>query len=114
MPGRRTARGAQKLQRDPRSHGQMMKNAIEAVEALYQRALPKIKAEVTVNGKLSGDRLNHCQLGAHALAYLATELNACKQLAAWATQIGDEWSHDVAAAYIGEAARSLRAGVELT
>src|SRR5690349_2401369 len=91
-----------------------MKQAIEAIEALYRRALPKIKAEVSVGGKLNADRLNHRQLGLHALAYMATELNACNQLAAWAKKIGDEWSHDVAAAYIGEVVRSLRAGVELS
>src|SRR5262245_39462440 len=91
-----------------------MKHAIEAIEALYQRALPKIKAEVSSSGKISGERLNQWQLGAHALAYIATELNACNQLATWSKHVGDEWSHDVAAAYVGEVARSLRAGVELT
>ncbi len=90
-----------------------MERVLEALGAVYQKALANVKTKVVVNGRLNGDLLNDEQLAAHALAYLATELEACKQLAAWSARVGGEFEGKVARAYIGELARNLRGGVDL-
>ena len=90
-----------------------MERVLEALGAVYQKALANLKTKVVVNGRLNGDRLNDEQLAGHALAYLATELEACKQLAAWSARVGGEFEGKVARAYIGELARNLRGGVDL-
>ena len=56
-----------------------MQRVIEAIGAVYDKALANLKSKVVVNGRTNGDRLNDEQLAAHALAYLATELEACRQ-----------------------------------
>lgn len=86
---------------------------IEAISALYDKALSNLRAELVVDGRPNGKKLNQRQLGAHALAYLATELEACRQLAGWAERTGGEFEAKVACAYIGEVARSLPGGVDL-
>ena len=85
-----------------------MQNVIEAVSAVYKKAHDNLKAKVVVGGRLKGNLLNDEQLAAHALAYLATELEACRQLSAWAETVGGEFEGKVARAYIGELARNLR------
>jgi (2S)-methylsuccinyl-CoA dehydrogenase len=90
-----------------------MERVLEALGAVYQKALANLKTKVVVNGRLNGDRLNDEQLAAHALAYLATELEACRQLSAWAARVGGEFEGKVARAYVGELARNLRGGVDL-
>jgi (2S)-methylsuccinyl-CoA dehydrogenase len=90
-----------------------MDHVIDAIGALYQRAHDNIKERVFEGGKLSAKRLNQHQLVAHAVAYMATELEACRQLADWAKRAGGEYETLLASAYIGEVARSLRGGVDL-
>ncbi len=90
-----------------------MKEVILAIQALYDRAHHNIKAEVSNEGRISGSKLNEKQLGAHALAYMATELEACRQLALWAERVGGDYAEKVAAAYVGEVARNLVGGVDL-
>lgn len=90
-----------------------MHQVIEAIGALYNIAHANIKGEVSNDGKVSASALNRKQLGAHALAYLATEQEACRQLAAWAERVGGDYEKQVAGAYIGEVARSLQGGVDL-
>ena len=84
-----------------------MHEIIQAIEALYQRAHDKMKAEVSNGGRISASKLNSQQLGAHALAYLATELEACRQLASWAERVGGSYESAIAHAYMGEVARTL-------
>jgi (2S)-methylsuccinyl-CoA dehydrogenase len=90
-----------------------MQEVIKAIEGLYQRAHDNVKALVTAGGRVDADKLNQHQLAAHALAYLATELEACRQLAAWAERVGGDYENKVACAYIGEVARSLAGGIDL-
>ena len=90
-----------------------MNEAIKAIEALYQRAHDDIKQRVLEGDRISGGKLNANQLGAHALAFLATELEACRQLAAWAERVGNDYADKVARAYVGEVARNLSGGVDL-
>ena len=90
-----------------------MQTVIQAIEALYQRAHANIKAKVAEGDRISASKLNQNQLGAHALAYLATELEACRQLSLWAERVGGEYETKVAHAYVGEVARTLVGGVDL-
>ncbi|MBT8470520.1 MAG: hypothetical protein KJN97_17370, partial [Deltaproteobacteria bacterium] len=90
-----------------------MQEVIEAIEAVYQRAHDNVKARVSEGDRISAKKLNAHQLAAHAVAYLATELEACRQLAAWADRVGGEYEGKVARAYIGEVARSIVGGVDL-
>ena len=90
-----------------------MERVIEAIEHLYQRAHDNVKALVSDNGKISAKKLNSHQLEAHAVAYLATELEACRQMASWAERVGGDYELKVARAYVGEVARSVVGGVDL-
>ena len=90
-----------------------MQDAIKAIEALYARALSNMKERVVVDGRPNGKKLNEQQLACHALAYMATELEACRQLADWSERVGGAYEKKIASAYIGEVARTLRGGVDL-
>jgi len=90
-----------------------MKNVVEAIEALYVRSRAKLKDQLSVKGKLSAEKLNEHQLPAHGLAYLATELEACRQLVAWHERVGGELEGRIARAYIGEVSRTLASGIDL-
>ncbi|MGD8608335.1 MAG: acyl-CoA dehydrogenase family protein [Myxococcales bacterium] len=90
-----------------------MQAVIKAIEGLYQRAHDNVKAMVSDGDRVSSRKLNEHQLAAHALAYLATELEACRQLAAWADRVGGDYEGKVARAYVGEVARSLPGGIDL-
>lgn len=86
---------------------------IEALEALTHRALGRARDRLTTRGKVDGRRVDRDQLGAHGLAYLATELEACRQIANWASDSPYEHEKTIAHAYVGEVARALRGGIEL-
>jgi len=90
-----------------------MQQVIEAIEGVYRRAHDNVKALVSTGGRISGAKLNQHQLAAHAVSYLATELEACRQLAAWADRVGGDLEGKVARAYVGEVARALVGGVDL-
>ena len=86
---------------------------VDALEALYQRALERGKARfVGDNGRVDGKKLNREQLAAHGLAYLATETHAARQLLEWANACGKPEAA-IASAYTGELVRSLRGGLDL-
>jgi (2S)-methylsuccinyl-CoA dehydrogenase len=90
-----------------------MQEVVKAIEGLYQRAHDNVRALVSTGDRIDSDKLNDRQLAAHALAYLATELEACRQLASWADRVGGDYEKKVARAYIGEVARSLPGGIDL-
>ncbi len=90
-----------------------MQQVIEAIERLYQRAHDNVKAMVTDGDRISAKKMNQNQLAAHAVAYMATELEACRQMASWAERVGGDYETKVARAYVGEVARSLVGGVDL-
>jgi (2S)-methylsuccinyl-CoA dehydrogenase len=90
-----------------------MQQVIEAIERIYQRAHDNVKATVTEGERISAKKLNANQLAAHAVAYIATELEACRQLAGWAERVGGDYEGKIARAYVGEVARSLTGGVDL-
>ncbi len=90
-----------------------MQEVINAIEGVYKRAHDNVKALVSDGERISAKKLNQNQLAAHAVAYLATELEACRQLADWAERVGGEYEGKVARAYIGEVARPIVGGVDL-
>jgi (2S)-methylsuccinyl-CoA dehydrogenase len=90
-----------------------MDHVVEAIEKLYEKALGRLREQLVENGKPNGKRLNERQLAAHGLAYLATELEACRQLRGWAERVGGDFERTVAAAYVGEVARQIRGGIDL-
>ncbi len=90
-----------------------MKQVVTAIESLYERSRARLKDSLSVDGKLSADRLNEQQLAAHGLAYLATELEACRQLVDWHGRVGGDLEGRIARAYLGEVARTLAAGIDL-
>lgn len=89
-----------------------MQQIVNAIEALYEKALSRGRARFAPEGKPSGKLLNQEQLAAHGLAYLATETNAAKAALAWAEK-GGVLEQAIAAAYVGELARTLLGGVNL-
>ncbi|HVW28946.1 MAG TPA: acyl-CoA dehydrogenase family protein [Polyangiaceae bacterium] len=94
-----------------------LRSAVAAIEELYRRALPRVTEHVTEGGKISGKKLDGNQLAAHALAYLATELEAARQLVDWSERGagagGGALERKIAEAYIGELVRELSGGVNL-
>jgi (2S)-methylsuccinyl-CoA dehydrogenase len=93
-------------------------SAVAAIEELYRRALPRVISHVSEGGKISAKHLDAHQLAAHALAYLATELEAARQLTEWSTRVqtadpNAKLEPKIAAAYVGELLRELSAGVNL-
>jgi (2S)-methylsuccinyl-CoA dehydrogenase len=87
--------------------------ALEAIDRLYAIARERVRARVVKNGALDAAALDREQLAAHALAYVATDLAACRQLLAWADAFPGAESAAVAQVFVAEVARSLRSIVWL-
>ncbi len=60
----------------PTQRGDDLRPAITALEELYRRARKRVLDHVTEGARISSRSLDKHQLAAHALAYLATELEA--------------------------------------
>jgi len=87
--------------------------AISSLEALYTRALDRLRAKVIVGGKVSSEKLDAEQVAAHGLAYLATEVATCRELAAWAARTSGPQERRIADAYIADVVRGARSGILL-
>ncbi|MFN5997452.1 MAG: acyl-CoA dehydrogenase family protein [Paracoccaceae bacterium] len=61
--------------------------ALPEVERLFITARDDLKAQVTSGGKLSGPALDARQFQAHALSWLATYVEALRQLQAWSVRL---------------------------
>ncbi|NHB76172.1 acyl-CoA dehydrogenase family protein [Rhodobacter calidifons] len=61
--------------------------ALPEVEALFATARDGLKAQVSAGGKVSNQALEARQYQAHALAWLATYVEALRQLDAWAGRL---------------------------
>jgi (2S)-methylsuccinyl-CoA dehydrogenase len=90
-----------------------MQIVVDAIAHLYETAHKRLKERVSEAGKINGKKLEQVQVQAHALAYLATELEAVKQLVAWSERVGGAYERQIAATYIADVGRSLRAHVDL-
>lgn len=88
--------------------------ALTALEELYRRAERNVASRVTDgSGRISSRLLDQHQLAAHALAYLATEVEAARQLGAWSDRVGGSLERRIAGSYIGELLRQLAGGIDL-
>ncbi len=61
--------------------------ALPEVEALFVEARDQLKSQVSTGGKVSNQALEARQYQAHALAWLATYVEALRQLDAWAGRL---------------------------
>lgn len=89
------------------------RSAVLAIDRLYAIARERVRARVVKNASLDAAALDREQLAAHALAYVATDLAACRQLLAWADAFPGLESAAVAQVFVAEVARSLRSVVWL-
>jgi (2S)-methylsuccinyl-CoA dehydrogenase len=89
------------------------RQAVDAIDRLYGIALERVRLRVVKGGRLDNVALDGNQLAAHALAYVATDLAACRQLFAWASGHPTAEARAIARAFIAEVARSLRSDVSL-
>ena len=64
--------------------------ALPEVEGLFAQGRDRLKAQVSVGGKVSAAALEERQFQAHALAWLATYVEALRQLNAWAGRLDGE------------------------
>lgn len=90
-----------------------LETALHAIEQVFLDGKRHLLSLVKKGQKLDGDALDRHQCAAHALAYVATELEACKQLVFWADRVGGDYERSIAKAYVAEVARVLRASIEL-
>ncbi len=65
----------------------LTKAALPEVEALFTQARDGLKAGVSTGGKVSNQALEARQFQAHALSWLATYVEALRQLQAWAGRL---------------------------
>jgi (2S)-methylsuccinyl-CoA dehydrogenase len=61
--------------------------AVPAAEALLDRALNAVRARVSVDGKVSAAALDAEQTAAHGLAWVATYVEALRQMQGWAERL---------------------------
>jgi (2S)-methylsuccinyl-CoA dehydrogenase len=61
--------------------------ALPEVEALFAQGRDRLKSQVSTGGKVSNQALEARQYQAHALAWLATYVEALRQLNAWAERL---------------------------
>jgi len=92
--------------------------ALGALSQLYAKAREEVRARVVEDGKLAAKKLDAEQLAAHGLAYLATEIEAARQLLGWADRVeasgeGGAYERLIAETYLAELTRQLRGGVDL-
>src|SRR5258708_21453306 len=87
------------------------RRAVEAIDRLYGLAHGRLKERVARGGSLDAAALDRDQLAAHALAYVATDLAACRQMLAWAASHPTNEARAVAQVFVAEVARSLRSVV---
>ena len=90
-----------------------LRPAVSAIAALYEKARRHVRELVIDGDRIASKKLDRHQLAAHALAYLKTELEASRQIVAWAERVGGELEARIAGAYVGELCRTLRGGVDL-
>jgi (2S)-methylsuccinyl-CoA dehydrogenase len=90
-----------------------MHKALEALHSVYSVARNHVRSRVTEGAEVSARLLDVHQSAAHALAWLRTELEACRQLSGWMERTGGPAERALAEAYVGELLRSLPGGIRL-
>jgi (2S)-methylsuccinyl-CoA dehydrogenase len=64
-------------------------DAVTAAEAYLDRALAAVRTSVTIDGRVSPAALDARQTAAHGLAWVATYVEALRQMQAWALRLQD-------------------------
>ena len=64
--------------------------AVGAAETLLERAVAAVRERVTVDGKVSGAALEADQTAAHGLSWIATYVEALRQMQGWAVRLEGE------------------------
>ncbi|MEM1314871.1 MAG: acyl-CoA dehydrogenase, partial [Pseudomonadota bacterium] len=63
---------------------EMCAASVAAADALFAEARRAVAAEVMVDGRPSGRKLEEGQFGAHGLSWVATYVESLRQMLAWA------------------------------
>ena len=92
----------------------LLADAIAQLDALYRKVHAKLRELVFDGTRVSSQALNKYQLRAHGLAYLATEVEAARQLSLWQARVDDDgFAQALASNYIRHLLRRLSSGVDL-
>jgi (2S)-methylsuccinyl-CoA dehydrogenase len=86
----RRSNGALPKERRPVTLDDLARQAQFAAEGLMDCALTAVRERVSENGKLSAERIEAEQHAAHGLAWLATYVEAVKEMAAYASRMREE------------------------
>jgi (2S)-methylsuccinyl-CoA dehydrogenase len=93
--------------------------ALAAADALLATARAHVAAAVTDSGRVDARRLDDHQYAAHALAWLATYVEALRQMRAWGAQLAeagtlDELARLTLAAAFGEYLAQIAGGIAMS
>jgi (2S)-methylsuccinyl-CoA dehydrogenase len=66
---------------------ELTREAVDALDALLADAVAKVRERVSVKGKVSGPSLDREQRAAHGLAWIATYVEAARQLASYCERL---------------------------
>jgi (2S)-methylsuccinyl-CoA dehydrogenase len=83
----RRSNGAQLKERPPLTLDDLARQAHFAAEGVMDRARTSLRERVSENGKLSADRIEADQHAVHGLAWLATYVEAIKEMATYARRM---------------------------
>jgi (2S)-methylsuccinyl-CoA dehydrogenase len=86
----RRSNGAQLKERPPLTLDDLARQAHFAAEGVMDCALTSLRERVSENGKLSADRIEVEQHAVHGLAWLATYVEAIKEMAAYAKRMQED------------------------
>ena len=64
--------------------------AIAPVESVLEKAKEKLRTLVVVDGRVSGSAIETHQCAAHGLAWLATYVEALRQMQNWASRLNEQ------------------------
>ncbi len=92
---------------------------IAPLEALLDQATTTLRDTVSADGRVSGKKLEENQVAAHGLAWLATYVEALRQMQAWATRLDaagqfgemEQLLHQIA---FGEYLSQIRGGIPMS
>jgi (2S)-methylsuccinyl-CoA dehydrogenase len=109
------------MTQNPILHGllDLTGEAVTAAEAYLERAVAAVRAAVTVDGRLSSAALDAHQTSAHGLAWVATYVEALRQMQGWANRLRErdrfgeleQLLHQIA---FGEYLGQLRGGLPMS
>ena len=68
----------------------LTRGAVAPAEAVLAKATERMRALLSVEGRVSGARLEQHQTAAHGLAWLATYVESLRQMQAWAERLAEQ------------------------